>query len=115
MLRACAGLEALEPRERAGAARRLPGRGAAAAGGPEVRPRRAALRAGGPAPPAQHGVRRRHAQQPLHHAAGSRRAGVHGPRRVAEGACRSCSGAVDQRRFRLGLGTSLMGQHGGRR
>jgi len=80
MLRACAGLEALEPRERAGAARRLPGRGAAAAGGPEVRPRRAALRAGGPAAPARDGVRRRHAQQPLHHDAGAKRAGVRAPR-----------------------------------
>ena len=78
------------------AGRGVPGRRAGAAGDPEVRPRRAALRAGGPAPPAQHGVRRRHAQQPLHHATGSRRAGVHDPRRAAEAACRSCSGAVDQ-------------------
>jgi hypothetical protein len=50
----------------AGAARRLHGRGATAAGGPEVRSRRASLRAGGPVAPAQHGVRRRHAPQPLH-------------------------------------------------
>ncbi|PUZ65425.1 hypothetical protein GQ55_3G221800 [Panicum hallii var. hallii] len=111
-------LEALEPRERPGSARRLPGRGAATAGGPEVRPRRAALRPGGPAVPSQHGVRRHHAQQPLHHAAGAHRAGVRAPRpcghsrssqpageeqlgsRGAHGGSGS-SGAVHQRSYRV--------------
>lgn len=68
----------MEPRERAAAARGVPRRGPAAAGDAEVHPCRATLRPGGSAAPAQHGVRRRHAQQPLHHAAGARRAGVRG-------------------------------------
>jgi hypothetical protein len=80
---AWSGLEAMEPRKCSGAAGGVPGRGAAAAGDAEVHPRRAALRPRGPAASARHGVRRRHAQQPLHHTASARRAGVRG----AETAC----------------------------
>ena len=73
---AWAGLEAVEPWERATAAGGVPRGGASGAGDAEVHPRRSALRPGGPAPPPQHGVGRRHAQQPLHHATGALRASV---------------------------------------
>ena len=59
---AWAGLEAVEPRERAAAGGGVPRRGAPAAGDAEVHPHRFALRPGGPAPPPQHGISRRHAQ-----------------------------------------------------
>lgn len=95
-----AGLGAVEPSERVAAARGLPSRRPGAAGDVEVHPRRAALRPGAPRPPAKHGVRRRYAQQPLHHAAHPHGAGLREPsRRGGEG---GCSGAVvDQRRICL--------------
>jgi hypothetical protein len=74
------GLDALEPWERAASAGGVSRRGAPRAGGAEVHPRRSALRPGGSARPPQHGIGRRHAQQPLHHATGARRAGVRGAR-----------------------------------
>ena len=92
----------------AGAAQRLHGRGATAAGGPEVRSRRASLRAGGPAAPAQLGVRRRHVQQPLHHAAGLRR----GAGRF--GTCTVAGDARGQDTVRSSLGASDRQSHGRR-
>jgi hypothetical protein len=65
---ACTGLEALEPWERIGFARRLLGRWTPAFGDAAVHPRGAALRPGGGAPPARQGGCRRHAQQPLDYA-----------------------------------------------
>jgi hypothetical protein len=115
-----AGLEALEPRRRRGAAGRLPRRRPPAAGASAVHPRGAPLRAGGPAAPPRHGGSRRHAQQPLGHAAGALGAGVRlrepwDRRKPAAagggGRCAGeehgsrgsygCSIAVDQRRFCL--------------
>lgn len=76
-MRAWAGLEALEQWKRDAVARRLLARGAPAAGDAEIHPRRTALRPGRRAPPPQHGGGRRHAQQPLDHAAGAHGAGLH--------------------------------------
>jgi hypothetical protein len=57
-----AGLGALEPRELATAAKKLPGRRACAAGNADVHPHWATLRPGRPAIPATHGGRRPHAR-----------------------------------------------------